>query len=189
MMETMNNRTYLTLRDIVETSRDMTDLTFPTSSDIVYLFEAFQSINPTEFNYVEQVAKFLQYVAESTWNNYYCYYDNEEEKNIEMSKMLLRITSYINKTENKYGLVIKLYKENEAKLMDKLATISNTKINDTPQDGGDFTTDNYVSNASETKTESDTNTIINRLNEIRSKYRDLYNDWLNDFIKKFVIFN
>ena len=189
MMETMNNRTYLTLRDIVETSRDMTDLTFPTSSDIDYLFSTFQSINPTEFNYVEQVAKFLQYVAESTWNNYYCYYDSEEEKNIEMSKMLLRITSYINKTENKYGLLINLYKENENKLMDKLATISSTKVSDMCRDGGDFTTDNYVSNASETKTESDTNTIINRLNEIRSKYRDLYNDWLNDFIKKFVIFN
>ena len=189
MMETMNNRTYLTLRDIVETSRDMTDLTFPTSSDIVYLFDAIQSINPTEFNYVEQVAKFLQYVAESTWNNYYCYYDNEEEKNIEMSKMLLRITSYINKTEKKYGLVINLYKENENKLLDKIAVISNTKYNDTPQDGGNFEDDDHITNATETKTESDPDTIIGRLNEIRSKYRDLYNDWLNDFIKKFVIFN
>ena len=189
MMETMNNRTYLTLRDIVETSRDMTDLTFPTSSDIDYLFGTFQSINPTEFNYVEQVAKFLQYVAESTWNNYYCYYDNEEEKNIEMSKMLLRITSYINKTEKKYGLVINLYKENENKLLDKIAVISNTKYNDTPQDGGNFEDDDHITNATETKTESDPDTIIGRLNEIRSKYRDLYNDWLNDFIKKFVIFN
>ena len=72
--------------------------------------------------------------------------------------------------------------------MDKLSVTSSTKFNDTPQDGGNFIDDDHVTNSTQTKTESDPNTIISRLTEVKNKYRDLYNDWLNDFVRTFIIY-
>ena len=182
-------RTYVTLRDIVEDERDQTDIEFPSNEDVRTVEASIDAIKIQEFNYPLVINEFIKYITESTWNNIYYYYDIEEENHYERTRLFTRIIAYLMKTEKRYGKLIELYKENEAKLMDKLATVSSTKFNDTPQDGGNFTDDDHVTNATETKTESDPNTIIGRLNEVKNKYRDLYTDWLNDFIKTFIIYS
>ena len=183
------NRTYLTLRDIFEFQSQQQNVIFPTQDAVAALFQLVNQINISEFKYPVACSEFLGYIAVYTWNNYYCYYDDVEDMQAELSQTLLRITAYLMKTEKRYGKIIELYKENEAKLMDKLSVVSSTKFNDTPQDGGNFTDDDHVTNATETKTESDPNTIIGRLNEVKNKYRDLYTEWLNDFIRTFIIYS
>lgn len=182
------NRTYLTLKDIFELQSQQQDVVFPTQDAVAALFQFVKQINISEFKYPLACSEFLGYIAEATWNNYYCYYDDVEDLQVELGQTLLRITSYLMRTEKRYGKLIELYKENEAKLMDKLSVVSSTKFNDTPQDGGNFTDDDHVSNSSVTETESDPNTIIGRLSEVRGKYKDLYNEWLNEFARKFIIY-
>ena len=74
--------------------------------------------------------------------------------------------------------------------MDKLnSTIEfNSKYNDTPQNAGNMDSDPYTTNTTRTKstTESDSNTLMARLNEIQNSYRNLYMDWVNEFDGLFV---
>ena len=88
-------------------------------------------------------------------------------------------------TFNKYLPIIKAYKDKESKLLDRLASHSEsiTKFNDTPQDGGDFSDDNHTTNATrlENDTASDYETPIKRLSEIKEKYENVYNAWALEF--------
>lgn len=124
----------------------------------------------------------------------------------------------------RYSVLIGNYKNIENTLLSRVTTVTSTEgeseqgsvynaedsslnlRNDTPQNGGDFTTDPYVSEANKhTGTNSNTNTInnsitststvatdlntpIERLNEIREKLHNLYADWANEFAR-FVIYS
>lgn len=67
------------------------------------------------------------------------------------------------------------------KLMDRIGSQSVTLFNDTPQNGGDFTTDPYTTNATKSTTESDVATPIARLKEVQDLLRNYYADWANEF--------
>ena len=58
--------------------------------------------------------------------------------------------------------------------MNKISASSKTLFNDTPQNGGDFTTDNHTTNATQVTSESDVGTPIARLKEIRDNLESLY---------------
>lgn len=143
------------------------------------------------------------------------------------SKMLAWLTS----TYNYYNTLIGLYTAQESHLLDQINSVSTdtranvitggntntatmgiqhseSRTNDTPQNGGDWDDDEHTSSIdindtneyentyklvydSETRTNSgsitvnsDPDTIINRLEDIRKKYINLYEEWA----KKFYIF-
>lgn len=88
-----------------------------------------------------------------------------------------------------YSKLIALYTSEESNLMDTIKSTSLSKYNDTPQDGGDYSeTDNHVSNATKVESETQGDTVINRLDEIRKKIRNFYNDWYKEFEKLFMIY-
>ena len=124
----------------------------------------------------------------------------------------------------RFSVLINAYKTIENTLLSRVITVTSTEgeseqgstysgqdsslnlRNDTPQSGGDFTTDPYVSEANKhTGSASNTNTInnslsststvsadmttpIERLNEVRQKLHNLYADWADEFAR-FVIYS
>lgn len=105
---------------------------------------------------------------------------------------LKRYNSLINQTAPKYLKMIKLYEENESKLLSKVETITSSKsrYNDTPQssdfeeiEGTDFAS-NYTKN--DGVASSDVNTLMARIDEIQTHLRNLYTDWKNEFNQLFI---
>ena len=95
---------------------------------------------------------------------------------------------WINQTYPKYNKLISLYESQENNLLKQLESSSKTLFNDTPQAGGDFTTDPYVTNATQVNTSTDTATPIARLKEVQDNLVNYYKKWADEF-EKFVIYS
>lgn len=179
---TSMNRTYYNLRDILGGA------VLPTKALADKLFTDLSAMIPEEFEYPAEVNKFVSYLVFGCYSNYLLYTDSDADYEANKQELLLKIATFIYESEKRYGLLIKTYKENESKLMDKLMTSTSTKFNDTPQDSGDYSDNDHTSNISKTDTQTDVSTTAARLNEIKNKWYNLYLDWLTNFIKKFVIY-
>ena len=152
---------------------------------------------------------------------------SKEEVSEVLQPMLPSMVRWLRESTERYSALISAYEGIKNKLMGKVETVSNDQgqietssssntegsdsrlelHNDTPQSGGDFTTDPYVSdarktsgsnnsnnqsnssstNSSTTTVSSDVTTPIERLNEVREKLHNLYADWAEEFAK-FVIY-
>lgn len=176
------NRTYYRLRDILsENYESLKDLVNILLTDI-------NTLTPSSFTYTNEVNEFINYLVFKHYNSYLMYTDSDDEYDDCKSELLQKIATFIYETEKRYGLLIKTYKDNESKLMDKLLTSTSTRFNDTPQDSGDYSDNEHTSNISKTDTQSDVMTTAAKLNEIKNKWYNLYSDWLTNFSKKFVIY-
>lgn len=89
-----------------------------------------------------------------------------------------------------YEKVISIFEQKENDLLKQIESSAENevKFNDTPQNGGDFATDDHLTNISKTKTTSkvDGATAMERIDEIRRRFTDLYNDWANRFDRLFI---
>lgn len=95
---------------------------------------------------------------------------------------------WINQTYPKYKKLIDLYESQENNLLKQLESSSKTLFNDTPQAGGDFTTDPYVTNATQVNTSTDTATPMARLKEVQDNIVNFYKKWADEF-EKFIIYS
>ena len=95
---------------------------------------------------------------------------------------------WINQTYPKYNKLITLYESQENDLLKQLESSSKTLFNDTPQAGGDFTTDPYVTNATQVETSTDTATPMARLKEVQDNIVNYYKEWADEF-EKFIIYS
>lgn len=98
------------------------------------------------------------------------------------------IYAWLNESSRKYKKLIQLYEGIEEKLRSKLQSTSSTLFNDTPQAGGDFTADPYITNATKVATESDAATPIARLKEVQKNITNFYSEWADEFAT-FIFFS
>lgn len=118
---------------------------------------------------------------------------NVEDQDIQLSDETRLKTSgkfyvWLNQTYPKYKKLIDLYESQENNLLKQLESSSKTLFNDTPQAGGDFTTDPYVTNATQVETSTDTATPIARLKEVQDNIVNYYKKWADEF-EKFIIYS
>ena len=118
---------------------------------------------------------------------------NVEDQDIQLSDETRLKTSgkfyvWLNQTYPKYKELIDLYESQKDDLLKQLKSSSKTLFNDTPQAGGDFTTDPYVTNATQVETSTDTATPIARLKEVQDNIDNYYKKWADEF-EKFVIYS
>ena len=104
---------------------------------------------------------------------------NVEDQDIQLSDETRLRTSgkfyvWLNQTYPKYSELINLYESQKNDLLKQLESSSKTLFNDTPQAGGDFTTDPYITNATQVKTSTDTATPIARLKEVETNIVNFY---------------
>ena len=118
---------------------------------------------------------------------------NVEDQDIQLSDETKLRTSgkfyvWLNQTYPKYKKLLDLYEDQENNLLKQLESSSKTLFNDTPQAGGDFTTDPYVTNATQVNTSTDTATPIARLKEVQDNIVNYYKKWADEF-EKFIIYS
>lgn len=141
-----------------------------------------------------------------------------------LQEEITRWARWYKDSHERYSVLISAYKTVENTLLSRVTTVTSTEgeseqgsvyngednslnlRNDTPQEGGDFTADPYVNEATKhTGSSTNTNTInnsitststvatdlntpIERLNEVREKLHNLYADWADEFAR-FVIYS
>ena len=118
---------------------------------------------------------------------------NVEDQDIQLSDETRLKTGgkfyvWLSQTYPKYKKLLDLYESQENDLLKQLESSSKTLFNDTPQAGGDFTTDPYVTNATQVKTSTDTATPIARLKEVQDNLDNFYKKWADEF-EKFIIYS
>ena len=94
--------------------------------------------------------------------------------------LLLHVWQWLTSSKERYEALIGYYEQYKDKLMDSLTASTKTRFNDTPQAGGDFTTDAYTTNATLSETRQDAATPMTRLKEINDGLRNLYQKWADE---------
>lgn len=107
---------------------------------------------------------------------------------MEWDKKLGLIYRWINESKEVYETLIANLDAQKSRLLDTIKSTSETKFNDTPQEPGFFTEDNFTSNITATSTATDAGTPIARLKEIEDNLRSLYGKWANEF-SRFIIYS
>lgn len=90
------------------------------------------------------------------------------------SEVCVKIYRWLLESCERYNVLITEFEAVKSSLMNKLSSDSLTLFNDTPQAGGDYSTDPYVTNATKVTTNTEVATPIERLREIQSKISNLY---------------
>lgn len=141
--------------------------------------------------FVEQFMRY--YVIPKTFNNN-CFVTVEEEpeNDLRYYVFLGNLANWLNSSSERYTMIIKGWQQYSVD--DMLAPIStktttNNKQADIAQTDYDATWDgkDQLSSitASEVNTESDSGTVLSRLEELRRKYKDLYMAWLKEYEERF----
>lgn len=139
---------------------------------------------------------FTDYIWPKFWQKALLYVDNAPEGDEwtfddirdAWNKKAGLIFSWINESKEVYELLISQLEANKTKLLNQIKSTSSTKFNDTPQEPGVFTEDQYTSNITATETTTDANTMMARLKEIQNDLKSLYAKWSNEF-GKFIFFS
>lgn len=99
-----------------------------------------------------------------------------------------KIKAWLEDSSDRYLKLLRLYKENENKLLNKIESINTTQFNDTPQSvNNNLDADSYASTYTKNINSTDGATIMNRLNEVRAAWSSLLDEWVLEFGKKFII--
>lgn len=110
------------------------------------------------------------------------------------AKFLRKLMFTYRFTSSRYLYLLNSYVGAENDLLNQLETVSSVlgshRVNDTPQDGGDFTDDAHTSvyenNASTTTTTTDPMTLMARLKEIQDDYMNVLKAWCVEFNGIFI---
>ncbi len=149
----------------------VTDAFTDTVDTLLDVTSASTPIDTTEANLL-----WCRYVVPS-YNHCYVEVDAETDYDTWMEHY---ISIYL-RTYDKYKTLIDAFAAEESNLLDDIAQTQVTRFNDTPQNTGDFTADNYTSNYTESENASARDTKMARLNEIRAQWDDLYSQWAQEF--------
>lgn len=116
----------------------------------------------------------------------YPYYPDAQAPSSDERKEVFRsFVILFNLTAPRYIPLLKQYKANESNPIAKISSTSTgkTRFNDTPQDGGEFDDDEHASHITQTEatTETDTGSIVERLDALYKNWREILRDWSSQF--------
>lgn len=103
----------------------------------------------------------------------------------EKREVYRQLVGMFNLTAPRFIPLLQQFKGNEANPIAKITSTSNgtTRFNDTPQNSGDFDDDSHTTNITQTiaTTETDTGSIMERLDALYKNWRSVLRDWSYEF--------
>lgn len=116
----------------------------------------------------------------------YPYYPDAQAPSSEERKEVFRLfVNLFNLTAPRYIPLLKQFNLNASDPIGKIKSTSTgkTRFNDTPQDGGEFDDDEHTSHITQTEatTETDTGSIVERLDALYKNWREILRDWSSQF--------
>lgn len=133
--------------------------------------------------YKDILASLLISRFQNNWIIYSDISDIPSQKKID--SFCIKLKYIYDTTKERYNKLLALYKSQESKLLDKLESTSTTRFNDTPQNAGDFSAEEYTTNYTEVSNTATPDEMIKRLNNIYDLYHDLLADWVNEYRRLF----
>lgn len=191
----LTTRTYFTLGEVITAVRvgnqDWNRMV-PYNSEIgVYgiIDDDYLGVGDRDTEYT--VTLLQDYIWPQFWDAAIMYIDgayDDEDIVHEWEHKKSKIYRWINESKEVYEVLIAQLEANKTKLLNKIQSTTSTKFNDTPQEPGFFTEDQYTSNITATETATDANTMMARLKEIQDNLSNLYGKWAKEF-RRFIIFS
>lgn len=147
-----------------------------TSTEKMDIFKQLMRMIYSMFYYSEIYRKPLEYPY---------YQDAEAPDSSERKEIFRTFVWMFNQTAPRYIPLLKQYDAHASDPIGKITSTSTgkTRFNDTPQDGGDFDDDEHTSHITQTEatTESDTGSVVERLDALYKNWREILKDWVNRF--------
>lgn len=186
-------RYYWTLKEIL----DPTDIKKPyglSNADILTIANSMSGYstplivnsNWANANY----GKVLDLVVKRLWNHYVFYTSSEEFDSEKQKEFILNLLNVLEMTSERYLTLLKAYSDSKDLLLSPVKTTITglNRFNDTPQDEGDFASDEHTTNLTEISnvTENDLDSKMGRIREIESSYNNLLLIWSNEFEPLFI---
>ncbi len=117
------------------------------------------------------------------------YQDASAPDSSERKEIFREFVRIFNQSAPRFIPLLEQYKANESDPLAKISSTSTgkTRFNDTPQDGGEFDDDDHTTNITQTEatTETDTGSIVERLDALYKNWRQILKDWTSEFIGLF----
>jgi len=204
------NRTYFSLKDFLKAVKPLAG-DYDTNgaqfgaysipdflpSALMQTFNAgFTDTYSTQLATPEVKRLWCDYIIPSYWNTYICYVDDYDEL-VDTNQdiyynIFARICAWMGQSSIEKIILINLYENQSSNLLSQLAQSSTTtnRVNDTPQEGGDYTDDDHTSNYQQTTSSvaTDSGTLVARLDEIKRLYSNLFIEWAEEFYNQFAIY-
>lgn len=119
----------------------------------------------------------------------------EEEVDKIKEKFVRKFASVYKFTEEKYMVLLNLYGEHRNNILKRLdSSVSRElthKVNDTPQNSGNFDAEEFTSiyeaTNENTKTVNNPETLMTMLSEVEDKYMNVIGDWVKEFEHLFIV--
>lgn len=122
-------------------------------------------------------------------------YDDEDDITItsaELKEIWRRFINVFNITAPRYIPLLEQFEANKSDPIGQISSTSSgtTRFNDTPQNGGDYSDDEYTSHITQTSatTSTDAGSIMDRLDALYKNWRSILRDWTNEFKGLFYAF-
>lgn len=200
----IQTRTYFTLADIISLREGDDYHTWDYQFQNKGAYGEICAAGRHEKDTTVTITLFMEYLWPEFWNAKVLYVDglygdiNYSDIEDEWKTKCGHIYRWLNESTERYSVLIEQLNEAKSKLMAQVKSTTTTDsdtlslFNDTPQAGGDFDADDYVTNASKNNSSSSTTiatdaaTPIARLKEVQDKLTSLYGEWANEF-SRFVL--
>lgn len=116
----------------------------------------------------------------------YPYYQDANAPSSDERKEIFRnFLQLFDVTAPRYVPLLQQYNANKTDPIGKISSssVGKTRFNDTPQDSGDFDDDSHTTHItqSEATTETDSGSIMERLDALYKNWRSILRDWTNEF--------
>lgn len=111
----------------------------------------------------------------------------EEPSEKVIEDFIRKLSSIYFKTKDRYETLLGLYASEKSNLMNKVESISISRYNDTPQNGGDWSDDEHTSNITRNESSVDLTPVMDRLKTVQDNYLNLVKDWADEFKGLFFI--
>lgn len=185
---------YMTLGDIValeddtwypNTSSDIVITTIMTTYSLV--IEDSSNDKLTIFTQLMRYvyARFYDYDVYKTTIDVYDDIDDVSPTSAELLEIWRTFVNMFNITAPRYIPLLTQFNNNESAPLAQVSSTSSglTRFNDTPQDEGDFSSDEHTTNITQTSvtTTSDPASIVERLDSLYKNWRSILKDWSSEF--------
>lgn len=107
--------------------------------------------------------------------------NTDAEKILAANKVFNNLLNIISFTYEKYATILNIYRTKQTELLNKVQTLSVSRFNDTPQDGGLFADDDHTTNVTEYSQENDIEPLMNRIKQIQESFQNVMLKWTDEF--------
>lgn len=191
---------YLTLRELAYSLTQLPSYAegeMPRNAKLASFIKTFYQANATSAEYTfwddsnstfrDYVADVLNMLGNRYGDRYVCafgYDDEDSEKAEAVEKAGYLILGALDATYDRYAPVLKYYKDKETALYSQIQStaIASARFNDTPQDEGDYSAENFTSSITQTSstTMTDGDSPIRRIYDIRRYWRNVLKEWCDE---------